>query len=433
MKSLTMVVNKYGGTNLAALIVCLALGLACLSVPVSAQNNADDGQSAAEAEALKNYATATAAGRHAAAVKYFLDYMEKTEGENAPRTVALTQSYGNLLRKEGNIREAISVLKTARKRGIIAFGEHGIELFTINLDLGEAYVDRHIGVYRPQKYFDDALEVLRENGQRETTLYVTTLVGIASRLTQAGALDGALSADTGGVELSNLGGTIFESLLESGVSSVTHSYQSGYGVPERYLREAVELAEALENEDPYLSAKIAIVQAKIRVIETLFLEVVPPTVQGSVSGATTREMYQRQDDHLSSAIDVLMADAVQNQGFLDIANSARMEISWLSEDMERLANFCSSNTLNMASRYTPDRLFEIEADGSVIAPRLSFSISSNIFRRLPARQLPARETKSLNPNREPNKSPRFVPVCINGHLMAALINVPRVTIEEIRR
>ena len=34
----------------------------------------------------------SAAGRHAAAVKYFLDYMEKTEGENAPRTVALTQS-----------------------------------------------------------------------------------------------------------------------------------------------------------------------------------------------------------------------------------------------------------------------------------------------------------------------------------------------------
>jgi len=200
------------------------------------------------------------------------------------------------------------------------------------------------------------------------------------------------------------------------------------------LREAVELAEVLENEDPYLSAKVAIVRAKIKVINTLFLEVVPPSVKGSVSGATVREYYQREDDNLSSAVDVLMGDVEQNQNFLDIANSARMEISWLSEDMERLANFCSSNTLNMASRYTPDRLYEIADDGSVIAPRFSFSISSNIFKRMPSRQLPSRRSESLqDPNRKPDKTPRFIPVCINGHLMAALINVPRVTIEEIRR
>ena len=429
MKSLAMMINKYGATNLSALMVCLAKGLASLSVPVSAQRNANEGQSAAETEALNNYEAATAAGRHAAAAKYVLDYMEKTEGENAPLTVSLTQRYGNLLREEGDIREAVSVLKTARERGIIAFGEHGIELFTINLDLGEAYVDRRIGVYRPQKYFNDALEVLRENGQRETTLYVRTLVGIASRLTQAGVLDGALSVDTAGVNLTNPGGDGFENLIGSGMSSLTHRYQSGYRWVEPYMREALELAEVLDIEDPYLSAKIAIVQAKIKVIDTLFLEVVPPSVWGSVSGATTREYYQREDNNLSSSIDVLMGDAEHNKDILEIANSARMDISWLSKDMEQMANFCSSNTLNMASRYPPDRLFEIEDDGSVIAPRVSFMISSNIFRRLPARKI-----ESLGPNQEKlDKTPRFVPVCINGRLMAALINVPRVTIEEIRR
>ncbi len=190
MKCLALVIKQYGGTNLSPLLVGLAMGFASLSVPVSAQSNANDGQSAAETEALNNYEAAKAAGRHAAAVKYVLDYMEETEGENAPLTVSLTHRYGNLLREEGDVREAVSVLKTARDRGIIAYGEHGIELFEINLDLGDAYVERDIGLGKPKKYFDDALEVLRENGQHETILYVRTLVGITSRLTQAGALGG---------------------------------------------------------------------------------------------------------------------------------------------------------------------------------------------------------------------------------------------------
>ncbi len=195
---------------------------------------------------------------------------------------------------------------------------------------------------------------------------------------------------------------------------------------EGYIREAVELAEVLGIEDPYLSAKVAIVQAKVKVIETLFLEVVPPSIRGSVSGATAREKYQQEDNNLSSAIDVLMADAGQNQDFLDIANSARMDIAWLSKDMERMANFCSSNTLNMASRYPPDRLFEITDDGDVIAPRFSFRISSNIFKRPKANKY---DTRNLN--QEDREKPQFVPVCINGRLMAALVNTPVVSIEDI--
>jgi hypothetical protein len=62
-------------TKLLPLIVVIAMGLA--SVPAAAQSN--DGQSAAETEALNNYRFATAAGRHAEASKYVLDYMEQSE------------------------------------------------------------------------------------------------------------------------------------------------------------------------------------------------------------------------------------------------------------------------------------------------------------------------------------------------------------------
>lgn len=426
MKNLAMIINQYGGSNLSPLVVGLAIGLALLSVPVFAQSN--DVPSAAETIAMNKSEAAKAAGRHAEATRHILDYVEETEGENAPLTVTLTHRYGNLLRDEGDIRAAISFLKKARKRGIVAYGEHGMPLFEINLDLGDAYVDRDIGIRRPIQYFDDALEVLRENGQRETILYVTALVGIASRLTQGGALEGALlSADIAGVQLSSPGGVNSENLIGSGMSSLTHSYASGYRLLEGYLREAVELAEDLATEDPYLSAKIAIVQAKIKVTETLFLEVVPPSIRGSVAGATVRKNYQQQDSHLSSAIDVLMADAGQNQDFLDIANGARFDIAWLRKDMKRMANFCSSNTLNMASRYSPDRLFEIEDDGSVIAPPFSFLISGNIIKRLQRGGIP----NGRDPYKLPKKSPQFVPVCIDGRLMAALINAPRVTIEDI--
>lgn len=423
MYDLTKLINLYRGITSTGLVVGLTIGLS--SISVSAQNNANDGLSAAESEAMNNYRAAKAAGKQSEATKYVLDYTEKTQGKNAPLTVALMQSYGNQLRNEGDIRKAISILKSARKRGIIAFGEHGMQLFRINLDLGEAYIDRDIGIGKPKKYFDYALEVLRENGQRETTLYVRTLVGTASGLTQAGALDGAFSAGIDGA--ANVQGNNLAYLIFSGGTNLTQSYQSGYVVLKKYMSEAVELAEDLELEDPYLSAEVAIVQAKLKVTETLLLESVPISIRGGISSITAREYYQREDNHLQSAIDVLMADALQNQDFLDIANSARMDIAWASKKMESMVELCSSNTLNMASRYTPERLFEVAEDGSVIAPGYPFRLSRNIFS-----PVSARPHDNWGPNQKPAKTPRFVPVCINGRLMAALSNVPRVTIEEIR-
>ena len=125
---------------LSPFIVLLVIGASGYPSPASAQ---DSDAIAAEAEALNNYNTAIAAGRRAEAARYILEYMEDTRGEHDPQTVALTHSYGNLLRQEGDILEALSVLKKARKRAIAAHGKHGIELFQINLDLGDAYVDHN--------------------------------------------------------------------------------------------------------------------------------------------------------------------------------------------------------------------------------------------------------------------------------------------------
>jgi hypothetical protein len=74
-------------------------------------------------------------------------------------------------------------------------------------------------------------------------------------------------------------------------------------------------------------------------------------------------------------------------------------------------------------------LFEIAEDGSVISPRFSFRISSNIFERLRTSRFD--NERLSGPDREREKKPQFVPVCIDGRLMAALVNAPKVTIEEI--
>jgi hypothetical protein len=39
----------------------------------------------------------------------------------------------------------------------------------------------------------------------------------------------------------------------------------------------------------------------------------------------------------------------------------------------------------------------------------------------------------LNSKGERIKQPHFVPVCIDGRLMAALSHVPKVTVEEVRQ
>jgi hypothetical protein len=111
---------------------------------------------------------------------------------------------------------------------------------------------------------------------------------------------------------------------------------------------------------------------------------------------------------------------------LEAANKVLMEIAWIDKDNNRMADMCTTGTLNSASEYPPDRLYEVMEGGMVIAPDLPRSISKNLFKHRVSR----RETE-LDSDGNPVKRPYFKPVCIDGRLMAALIHAPRVTVEEI--
>jgi hypothetical protein len=207
-------------------------------------------------------------------------------------------------------------------------------------------------------------------------------------------------------------------------ASIEQEYTSYFHLAEKYVLEAAEIARNLETEDEYLSAKIAILQAKLNVMETADLDSVPMGVTGYISGGTANENYAREDDRLATAIEKLAEDTDANRIFLETANKIRMEIAWLGKDGARMATMCLDGTLDSLNDYPADRIYEVTPEGVVIAPDVSMGVSRKLF-------TPTRVKR--NSKGERIKSPHFVPVCIDGRLMAALTHVPRVTIEEVRQ
>jgi hypothetical protein len=267
------------------------------------------------------------------------------------------------------------------------------------------------------KYFDRALEVLQERGERESVEYVTTLVNIVVNLMDNDGLKGDYT--------SHIGDSLTSFEENDPFLQLEHEYRNYFYKAEKYVEEAVEVSKELEDVDEYLSAKIAIAQAKLQVMETADLASVPMGVSGYISGGTKRKRNEREEDRLVTAIDKLSEDIDTNQIFIAAANKVMMEIAWMENDRGRMDAMCTDGTLNSASEYSPDRLYAIAEDGTVLAPNFGFRISTNIFKRLRSREDPPRD-------RDGNlvKTPYFVPVCIDGRLMAALINAPTVTIEE---
>jgi hypothetical protein len=270
------------------------------------------------------------------------------------------------------------------------------------------------------KYFDRALEILREKGEHETITYVTTLVNIVVNLMDNDGLSGAYSTSLG---------DDFERYIEGDISSYSpeQEYSNHFDKAEKYVLEAVELGEKLENLDEFLSAKIAIAQAKLNVMETADLMAVPAGVRGRITRGTARDRNDREESRLMTAVDKLSQDADINKVILIAANKALMEIAWLGKDESRMAAMCTDGTLNSASDYSSDRLFVIMEGGIVSAPEFSFRISTNIFKPLRSRGEQHKDSKG-----NPVRKPHFIPVCIDGRLMAALVNAPRITIEELR-
>jgi len=370
-----------------------------------------------ERKMLSNYESAMKDGQQTAALKHVLDHAEKTYGENAPATVTFTHRYGYSLYQDGEYRKATNVLKTALERSTAAFGESGGEAFEINMNIGYAYSQWRSNLSLRTKYFDRALEILREKGERESTTYVITLINIVVNLMDNNGLAGTYTSS-----ISSEFDRGDDYFLE-----LEHEYHNYFNTAEKYVLEAVELGKKLENQDEYISSKIAIAQARLKVMETADLAVVPLGVDGYISGATEEKFYDREEDRLVTAIDKLSQDAETNKIFLTAANKVLLEIAWLGEDEGRMADMCTDGTLNSASDYPPDRLYEVMEDGMVLAPDLPMSVSKNIFKRRIAREEPRTDSNGL-----PVKKPHFIPVCIDGRLMAALIHAPRVTVEEIR-
>jgi tetratricopeptide (TPR) repeat protein len=368
-------------------------------------------------EALSRYEAAMAEGDRKGAVKHILELTEKMEGENSPLTVKLTHRYGHLLYQDGEYRDATKVLNKALKRSTAAFGETGGEAFEINMNIAYSYSQWSPSLSSRMKHFDQALEILREQGEHESMRYVTTLVNIVVNLMDNDGLSGDYSTELG---------LDYERYMEDELTAFSpeQEYRAHHDKARKYIVEAAELAGKLEDVDEYLSAKIAIAQAKLNVMETADLLAVPIGVRGRMTRGTAKKRNDVEEDRLMTAIDKLSEDIENNRIFLNAANKGLMEIAWLEKDRTRMDTMCANGTLNSASEYHPDRLYRVEEDGSVIAPQFSFRVTNNIFKSV------VRDEQQTDKNGNPVKRPYFMPVCIDGRLMAALTNAPRVVIEE---
>jgi tetratricopeptide (TPR) repeat protein len=410
--------NIYSISRLSTMVVRVSIVLSCFLASSIAQVSMADVSEADEREMMSNYEAAMADGDETAALKYVLDFTEKAHGENAPETVKLMHRYGHALYQDSDYRKATDVLKDALERSTVAYGESGGEAFEISMNIAYAYSQWSPSLSSRMKYFDRALEVLRARGEYETITYVTTLVNIVVNLMDNNGLSGDYSTSI----VDNF--DAYEG--DEAIFEFEHGYSNHFDKAEKYIDEAYELSKKLENMDEYLSAKIAIVQAKLNVMETADLAAVPAGVRGRVTRGAARERNDRETERLMTAIDKLSEDAENNEVFLTAANKAIMEIAWLDRDESRMAAMCADGTLNSASDYSPDRLYAIAEDGNVLAPNFGFRVSTNIFKPLRSRR---EQTKDKDGNLV--KKPYFMPVCIDGRLMAALMNAPRVTIEEI--
>jgi len=383
------------------------------------------------AEAVyQQYSAAQKAGNKTLAMKYILEYKEITRGKNDPETIDAMHLYGKLLFTELKYRGALDVLLEAQQRATKTFGPYDGPHFQLYMDIAHAYSKKRRASLRSTlNYFNKALETLRKTGQYESLKYVGALVSTVSELMRGGSLQGDYSQTYN--DSKNMANEMdfLASDMNGGSTDLTsfgidESYENYYDLAEAYLIEADELAGKLESKDKYLRSKIAIIMARLKVMETAELASVPSTVEGSISPATEKENYQREDKRLKDAIAEFSNDAEINQQFLALANQARMDIAWMNKDEKHMVSMCVDKLLDMSAQYANHRLYDIMEGGRVMAHDLNMRVSKNIFKSLIA--LPRDGRRS---NRKPKK-PHFIPVCISGQLMAALINAPTVRIEE---
>jgi len=399
------------GLFTALACVCLS---ACSTNILTAESSIDIRE-----DSMSHYDDLKAEGKDTEAIKYILDISEKALGINEPNTIKLIHHYGRLLHEEGEYKKAVEVLLEAQERSVIAFGSFCGPAFQLNMYIAYAYSQKKSSLLLTTTYFDKALEVLRENGQYETIKYITTLVQISTDMMRDGGLKGGYTS------ILEEDPNFVEDFDESDLGFLQEqTYENYFPMAEAYLIEAEKLATRLKIKDEYLESKIAIAMARLKVMETQDLAAVTMGAIGGISKAEARESYDQQDQRLQNAIKNLSRDAEQNGMFISMASKSRMDIAWMSKDEEQMANMCTDGQLDMTGKYSSDRLFEVQEGGIVVAPSVDLWISKNLFKGI--RSLG--KEKRLSNRR--GKTPHFIPVCIDGNLMAALINAPRVTISD---
>ncbi|MCP4044845.1 MAG: hypothetical protein GY732_02505 [Gammaproteobacteria bacterium] len=377
---------------------------------------------AAERKMLSNYEATLAKGEEAAAKKILLDYSEQVLGENADITVKLIHRYGLALSNEGKNRQATYVLIEALKRSTAVYGKSGGEAFEINMNIGYAYSNWNPDMDFRMKYFKSALEILRDRGEHESMVYVSTLISIVVNLMKNDGLTDRLPT-----RLGDLDQTIDTDAHADGyVIPMESDYSNYFYLAEAYLEEATELGKKLEIEDEYILSKIAIAQAKLKVMETEDFRSVQQGVGGYISSDIASENYKQEEDRLMISIEKLSEDPELNRPYLVAAKRVLMDIVMKDKDEEHMKAMCASGVLDSQDNYPPDRLYEIMEGGKVFAPEIGIRVSTNIFR-----SSAARNTRQKDKNGNPIKKPYFMPVCIDGQLMAVLMHAPKVTIEEL--
>jgi len=398
-----------------SLVFC---GLIGINTALAARDASAD---AVETKMLSEYESALAKGEEAAAKKVLLDYSEQINGENAEITVKLTHRYGLALFNESRYRKATYTLIEALKRSTAVYGESGGEAFEINMNIGYAYSNWHPDMDYRLKYFKRALEILQERGEDESMVFVSTLVSVVVSLMKNDGLTETVSTRLGDLDQ----GALTDAVADAGgyVIPTERDYRNYFYIAEEYLQEAIELGKKLETEDEYILSKIAIAQAKLKVMETEDFRTVQQGVDGYVSKDTARENIKHEEDRLMASIKKLSEDVELNRDYLVAAKRVLMDIAWKDRDEEHMKAMCASGALDSQDDYPSDRLYEIMEGGKVFAPEVGIRVSTNIFQLNRLRQ--------TRKNGKPIKRPYFMPVCIDGQLMAVLMHAPKVTIEEL--
>ncbi|WND04063.1 hypothetical protein QGN29_06705 [Temperatibacter marinus] len=374
---------------------------------------------------LRHYDAAKSAGHHDVALKLLVSFLEKTQGQDADVTLKTRRKLGQRYFEDKKYTEAIALFHSNVKKILKKNGKHHLQLFEPYFQLARAYSLAERDMKPSKKYYDLAIKVLKQNNKDKTELFAKANLYVAIDMmiydnltgnyaTTASISSGLFTTDGGLTDAGDMRNYRNE-----------YNYKNDWYKAEKYLERALNAIAGTSLKDPFLREKILIALTKIQLLETADYQNVQAGVSGRYSKNVAHKKYTEQDSQLRKAMNRLAENPELNRDYLQIGNKVMMQISVQRENMESLRQFCESGSVDDSAKYASARVFDVEADGSVIAPQVSTRIQKTIFRDT----IPPRARAELRPRRLPKVY--FLPVCIHNTLKAVLIGKPSVRIESI--